>query len=73
MKHKVNLTGRAYGSSTFPDEKAIHTQTFQVPRTLHLEVLSLVEDGQFVSIADFYRTAARFLLDSLEEREDGRN
>lgn len=56
--------GRAYDSSNLPEEKPVHTMTLQVPRELHLDVIRLVEKGCYVSASDFYRSAARYMVNT---------
>lgn len=69
MKTKPRLAGRAYGTDNLPEDRATHTLTIKLPRSLHMEVLELVEDGEFVSMADFYRAAAREMLLKIKEAE----
>ena len=42
-----------------------HVITLKLPIALHKEVVRQVEAGRFASMSEFYRAAARSLLDTL--------
>ena len=50
-------------------ERKQHTITLTIPIALHKQVTEKVEEGLFSSMSDFYRSAARRLLEAI----DGRN
>ena len=45
-------------------ERKIHTISLKLPMAMHKEVTALVEAGHYQTVSEFYRAAARALLDS---------
>lgn len=64
------MAGRAYGTDNLPRDRATHTLTIKIPVILHRECLELVENGDFVSMADLYRAAVREAIDKINRKED---
>lgn len=50
-------------------DRSQHTITLTLPMQMHKEVIELVEAGHYSTMAEFYRAAARSLLDSWYRHE----
>lgn len=69
MPKQKGFKGKGYSIESLPEERATHTFACKYPRSLFIQMLEIVNDGDFVTVADFCRMSAQMMIDKINKRD----